>query len=67
VVLGGRGLKWLLHPHEWRDLGRPGLPAPLRRRLVVLAATAVVPVVSLGIPFWMHLRRGLSGEGPATR
>lgn len=67
VALGASGLKWLLHPREWRDIVGSAWPARTRRRLTLLAATAVLPLASLVTPFWPYLRSGLVEEGSSRR
>lgn len=66
MIVGFNRLPWLLHPCEPRQLAGRGLPARLRRRVVVLAVSAVVPGAGLVVPWWSTLRRGLARHDPAT-
>lgn len=67
MIVGLNRLPWLLHPCEPRLLAGRGLPARLRRRVVVLAVSAVVPGAGVAVPWWSSLRRGLAEGDPATR
>jgi hypothetical protein len=57
IIVGTRGLKWLLHPGKWRDVLRPDTDRPPRRRIALLALSAVLPLGGLAAPFWPLIRR----------
>lgn len=50
--LGG----WLLRPFTVRDLTSRSLPSRRRRALRLLAATLVLPLGGLAVPWWIFLR-----------
>jgi hypothetical protein len=52
LTLGG----WLLRPFTFRDLALRSLPSRRRWTLRLLAATLVLPLGGLAIPWWIFLR-----------
>lgn len=55
--IGWHEREWLLHPYEWRD-GLGSAAPRLRRLLLVLAFTAIVPCGGLAVPLWNFHRTG---------
>jgi len=53
--------RWLA-PLRLADLKNPRLPRPLRRRLVLMAITAILPLGGLALPWWTVVRRRYGSE-----
>gem|GEM_PF-4922059 len=49
----------LLYPFSWKDLRDHRLPRNVRRMLTAVAVTAVLPLGTLAIPFWIYARQRL--------
>ncbi len=56
VLLGAGLLPALLHPFSLGQLRRGELPPDIRRAVVFLAVTALLPLGGLAIPAWLWLK-----------
>jgi len=56
VALGWILLPWLLRPFRWTQIFAKKIPIPIRGLLILLAATAVLPLGGTAMPAWLVLR-----------